>query len=414
MDNTEIKSLIEDQGKANHARLKTLETQVEEIKTKGSVDAETKERLAKITADMVELNATKSRMDKIETALNRRQIVDERGNEIPTERVEHRKAFDKFVRKGVDNGLADLEKKALSVSSDPDGGYTAPVELDREITRIVTEISDIRSIAQVTTIGAPSLKKLVNLTGTTSGWVGETEARPQTNAASLTALEFPAMELYAMPAASQSLLDDSFVNIEEWAAQEVAIEFARAEGAAFVSGDGVKRPKGLLAGTLTEADSNGDSAWGSTAWVKTGAAGAFKTTAAGDNYRNLVALQFALKQQYRGGASFIMNRGTLGTVMGLTDSQGHPLWRPGMTAGVPSMLNGYPVNEVQGLPAIATNSYSIGFGNWQRHYLIVDRVGVRILRDPFTAKPYVLFYTTKRVGGGIQMYEAAKWLKFAA
>ncbi len=353
-------------------------------------------------------------MDKIETALNRRQVVDEKGREIPSERVEHRKAYDKFVRKGREDGLAELEQKALSVTSDPDGGYTAPVELDHAITRIVTEISDIRSIAQVITIGAPSLKKLVNLTGTTSGWVGETEARPQTNAASLTALEFPAMELYAMPAASQTLLDDSFVNIEEWVAQEVAIEFARAEGAAFVSGDGVKKPKGLLAGTMIEADANGDAAWGKTAFVKTGVSGAFASANPGDNYRNLVALQFALKQQYRGGASYIMNRGTLGTVMGMTDDHGQPLWRPGMTAGVPSMLNGYPVNEIQGLPAIGANSFSIGFGNWQRHYLIVDRVGVRILRDPFTAKPYVLFYTTKRVGGGIQMYEAAKWLKFAA
>ncbi len=414
MEVNEIKSLIEDTGKANHARVKALEQKVAEIESKGAVSSETKAQLEKITTDLVSLTEIKTRQDRIETALNRRQVVDERGAEIPAERVEHRKAYDRYVRKGKDENLGELEKKALSVTSDPDGGYTAPVELDHQITRVVTEISDIRSLAQVMTIGAPSLKKLVNRGGTAAGWVGELQARPQTDASTLSALEFPAMELYAMPAASQTLLDDSFVNIEEWIAQEVGIAFAQAEGAAFIDGNGLNKPKGLLGGTLTEADAAGDAAWGGTAFIKTGVNGALPSTNPGDEYKKLIALKFALRQSYRAGASYVLNRTTLGMVMGLTDANGQPLWRPGMTAGAPSLLNGDPVNEISGLPEMSSNGYAMGYGNWQRHYLIVDRVGVRVLRDPFTAKPHVLFYTTKRVGGGIQMFEAAKWLKFAA
>jgi HK97 family phage major capsid protein len=238
--------------------------------------------------------------------------------------------------------------------------------------------------------------------------VAETAARPQTNSAQLAELSFPTMELYAMPAATQALLDDAAVDIEAWISSEVDIVFAEQEGTAFVSGDGVNKPKGFLAYAAV-ADSAWS--WGSLGYVATGAAGAFKASGPSDT---LVDVVYALKAGYRQNANFVMNRKVQAEVRKFKDAEGRYLWQPPATAGGQASLMGFPVTEAEDMPDIAANALSIAFGDFRAGYLVVDRTGVRVLRDPYSAKPYVLFYTTKRVGGGVQNFEAIKLVRFSA
>ncbi len=321
---------------------------------------------------------------------------------------EHKAAFDAYVRAGETHNLRALEMKALSVGSNPDGGYLVPVELEREIGRRLTAISPIRSIAGVREISGNIYKKPFMTAGPAVGWVGETAARPQTDSPVLDALSFPAMELYAMPAATQSLLEDAAVNIDEWIAAEVEQAFAVQEGQAFVSGDGTNKPKGFLAATTI---ANASWEWGKLGYIASGAAGAFP---ASDPSDVLVDLIYALKAGYRQNGVFVMNRQTQASVRKFKDTQGNYLWQPPATAGQRASLMTFPVVEAEDMPDVAANSYSVAFGDFGRGYLVVDRQGVRVLRDPFSAKPYVLFYTTKRVGGGVQDFDAIKLLKFAA
>ena len=321
---------------------------------------------------------------------------------------EHKAAFDAYVRAGESSGLRALETKAMSVGSNPDGGYLVPVELEHEIGRRLTAISPIRGIAGVREISGNVYKKPFMTTGPAVGWVGETAARTQTNSPVLDALSFPAMELYAMPAATQALLEDSAVNIDEWIAAEVEQAFAVQEGTAFVSGDGTNKPKGFLAYTTV---ANASWEWAKLGYMATGEAGDFP---ASDPSDVLVDLVYALKAGYRQNGVFVMNRKTQATVRKFKDSGGAYLWQPPAVAGGRASLMTFAVIEAEDMPDVAANSYSVAFGDFRRGYLIVDRQGVRVLRDPFSAKPYVLFYTTKRVGGGVQDFDAIKLLKFAA
>jgi HK97 family phage major capsid protein len=320
---------------------------------------------------------------------------------------EHKAAFDSYMRTGESAGLRTLEVKAMSVGSNPDGGYVVPVEIEKAIGERLSAISPIRSIAGVQEISGNVYKKPFMTAGPAVGWVGETDARPQTTSPTLDQLSFPAMELYAMPAATATLLEDAAVNIDEWLAAEVEQAFAVQEGAAFVTGDGVNKPKGFLSYT-TVADASW--VWGDIGYIATGAAGAF---AASDPSDVLVDLVFALKAGYRQNAVFVMNRKTQAAIRKFKDAQGDYLWQPPAQAGGRPSLMTFPVIEAEDMPDIGANAYAVAFGDFRRGYLVVDRTGVRVLRDPFSAKPYVLFYTTKRVGGGVQDFDAIKLLKFA-
>jgi HK97 family phage major capsid protein len=269
-------------------------------------------------------------------------------------------------------------------------------------------VSPIRSIAGRRTISANVYKKPFMTSGPVVGWVGETDARSQTTSPVLDQLSFPAMELYAMPAATQTLLEDAAVNLDEWLAAEVEQAFAVQEGAAFVTGDGVNKPKGFLSYPTI---ANGSWAWGDIGYLATGSAGAFP---ASDPSDVLIDLIYALKAGYRQNAVFVMNRKTQAAVRKFKDAQGDYLWLPPAQAGGRASLMTFPVVEAEDMPDVAANSLSVAFGDFGRGYLVVDRAGVTVLRDPFSAKPYVLFYTTKRVGGGVQDFDAIKLLKFAA
>ena len=320
---------------------------------------------------------------------------------------EHKNAWNSYVRRGDESALAGFEAKALSAGSNADGGYVAPPELDRLIESRLAQVSPMRGIATVRTTGALVFKKPISLTAAGTGWVAETGDRTQTSTPTLALLDFPTSELYANLAATQTLLDDAFVNLEEWIASEVEEAFAGQERAAFVSGDGSNKPKGFLAYTMVAEASH---VWGQIGYIATGAAGAFAST---DPVDKIIDLIYTPKPQFRQNGRFVMNRKTVSAVRKLKDSEGRYVWQP-VEGGMSASLLGYPVTEIEDMPDIAANAYAMAFGDFARGYLIVDRAGVRVLRDPYSAKPYVLFYVTKRVGGGVQHFDAIKALKFAA
>ena len=376
------------------------------------------ERLAQIERRMASDVVTNEKLERINEAISEhKRIVDElalksarprlgRDRAASPSAYEHRAAFESYVRKGDASGLLKLEAKALSAGSNPDGGYLVPDETERVIARSLKDISPIRAIAGIRQVSANVYKKPFAITGPGTGWVGETDARPQTSTPTLSELSFPTMELYAMPAATATLLEDAAVNIDEWIAEEVRIAFAEQEGTAFVNGDGVNKPQGFL--NYPKVD-NTTWSWGNIGYLPTGTAGAFDATNPSDD---LVDLIYSLKAGYRANAHWVMNRSVQAEIRKFKDANGNYIWQPpAVPGGQPSLMN-FPIAESEDMPDIAADSYSIAFGDFSRGYLIVDRLGIRVLRDPYSAKPYVLFYTTKRVGGGVQDFDAIKLLKF--
>jgi HK97 family phage major capsid protein len=322
--------------------------------------------------------------------------------------LEHKAAFEAYVRSGENTNLRALESKTLSVGSNPDGGFLVPPEIEMQISQRLVAISPIRSIAGTRTISGNVYRKPFMVSGPAVGWVGETDARAQTVSPSLDELSFPAMELFAMPAATTTLLEDSAVNIDEWLSQEVEQVFAAQEGAAFVAGDGNNKPKGFLSYSTVP---NSSWTWGNIGYIASGVSGAFPISNPSDV---LVDLIYAVNAGYRQNGVFVMNRKTQSAIRKFKDTTGNYLWQPPAAAGGKATLMTFPVVEAEDMPDIAANSLSIAFGDFYRGYLVVDRAGVSLLRDPYTAKPYVLFYTTKRVGGGVQDFNAVKLMKFAA
>lgn len=379
---------------ANDERLSQIEARL-------SADVVTSEKVDRINRAVDE---AKSRLDELTLKARRPRLGGE--EEAAPSMREHKQAFDAYVRKGEAQGLSALEAKALSVASGADGGYLVPSETESEISRRLTLASPIRAIAGVRQVSASVYKKPFSTSGFASGWVGETAARPETASATLAELQFPTMELYAMPSATQALLDDAAVNIDQWIAEEVELAFAEQEGTAFVAGNGVNRPKGFL-----DYAKVADAAWswGNLGYLATGVAGSFAASNPSDR---LVDLAYAIRSGYRQNASWVMNRKTQGVIRKFKDADGNYLWQPALRPDGKATLMGFPIAESEAMPDIATDSFALAFGDFNAGYLIVDRIGVRVLRDPYSAKPYVLFYTTKRVGGGVQNFEAIKLMKF--
>lgn len=349
------------------------------------------------------LMRAQSSLDKIALSNARPNII----GELKTN-SEHKSAWSQFMRKGDENALHRIEEKALSVATPSDGGHIAPPEVQAIIERTLAQISPMRRIASVRPTQSSNFRKPIATSNASVGWVSETGARAQTNTPNLDLLAFPMGEIYAMAAATQTLLDDSAIDIDSWLAGEIGHSFAIAEGTAFINGDGINKPKGLLAHNIVD---DNEQSYGSLGSVVTGNAGGFAATNPADK---LVDLTYLTKTQYRANSSFLMNRRTLGQVRKFKDSSGQYIWQPSLVAGQPTSLLGFPVYECEDMPNIAANSYSIAFGDFEKGYLIIDRTDVRVLRDPYSNKPFVLFYVTKRVGGGVQDFDAIKLLKFAA
>lgn len=374
---------------------------------KGLADVVQTEKVDRINATITDLGKA---LDETNAQIAQMKLGG--GKQVDPAKAEHAKAFDGFFRKGAEAGLRDLEVKAkLTTQSDPDGGYVVPEEMEAGIDRVLGTVSVMRQIATVRQIGAPTYKKLVNQGGASSGWVGEEETRGGTDSPKLSGLEFTIMELYAQPAATQTMLDDASMDVGAWLAGEVQIEFAEKEGAAFVSGNGVKRPKGLLAYSTV---ANASYEWGKIGYAATGVAAALS-----DSTKNgadaLIDLTYALKNGYRNGASFLMSDATMNVVRKFKyEGTGEYIFAPPTVSAPVGTILGKPVYTDDNMDAIGAGKFPIAFGDFKRAYLILDRVGIRVLRDPYTSKPNVLFYTTKRVGGGVQNFEAVKLLKVAA
>ena len=369
--------------------------------------------------DGVEAKLKKMRLDQ-----NRPMIDDGRGGQkAMTEDQElHAKAYDRFLRKGDEEfegkSLQDLESKALATTGDPEGGYTAPEQFDRTILKQMTEDSPFRSISGQQTIGTNQLKKLRQLGSAGGGWVGETQARPETGTPTFADILFNVMEVYANPAATQRFLDDSFINADQWLAGEVSETFTDMEVAAFVNGDGSLKPKGFLnADQYAQVEYNPDQAhvFGNINFVKTGHA--TKWTASeevGDEQDTFLDVIESLKSKYLPNAQWTMNRRTKHMVRKIKDADGKMIWNPDLTSGNEGNLLGHGITTMDVMPNFADGNTPIAFGDFRRGYLIVDRIGIRVLRDPYTNKPYVHLYTTKRVGGGVYDSDAIKLLKVSA
>ncbi len=396
----EVKAALDDFLNAFEHFKASNDERLAELESRPSADVLLEEKVERLNAS---LDLQKKNIDHM-LIDSRRPSLGIESSVVPVS--EHKAAWNSYMRKGDAGPLNAFETKALSGTSDPEGGYLVPEETEKAIDRVLAEISPIRAIASVRKIGSSSLKKAMSEGGATTGWVAENATRPETTTPTLSLIEFPAMELYAMPAGTQSLLDDGYVDLEAWIADEVQTVFAEQEGAAFVTGDGVARPRGFLSYDMI-ADSS--YTWGKLGYIATGTDGAFDASNPSDD---LVDLIYTPKQGYRANAKWVMNRSTQGSIRKFKDVDGNYIWQPGIAAGQPATLMGYAVVESEDMPTIASDSYSIAFGDFSRGYLIVDRVGIRVLRDPYSSKPFVLFYTTKRVGGGVQNFEAIKLLKF--
>ena len=323
--------------------------------------------------------------------------------------VPHRKAFDAYLRNGDDDGLRGLvlEGKGLNTQVAAEGGYLVDPQTADTIRSVLTSTASLRAIANVVQVEATSFDVLVDHGDVGSGWASETAAVAEADGPQIERISIALHELSAMPKASQRLLDDSAFDIEGWLAGRIADKFARAEAAAFVAGDGADKPRGFLDHAKV-ADNAWE--WGKLGYVVTGTAGDFATVNAADA---IVDLVYALDATYRANASFVMNSKTAGAVRKMKDADGRFLWSDGLQAGEPARLMGYPVLIAEDMPDIAANAHAVAFGDFRAGYTIAERPDLRILRDPFSAKPHVLFYATKRVGGDVSDFAAIKLLKFA-
>lgn len=378
---TEVKGLIETLQKSFHDFKAEHTAQLDAAK-KGHTEAFQALKVDQINAEIERLQKsvddanTKIAAAELGGAASGRQVKDR----------EYNAAFTTHMKRGDVN--AALNKGVAS-----EGGYLAPTEWDRSITDKLVQISPMRALATVQNISTNGFSKLFNLKGTVSGWVGEAAARPVTANATFGTLTYTTGEIYANPSATQGVLDDSEIDLEQWLAGEVQQEFAYQEGLAFLSGDGTNKPVGILT-YVTGGANAATHPYGAITTVNSGAAATL--TADG-----LVGLTEDLPGEFTANARFAMNKATITAIRKLKDGQGNYLWQPTFAAGGQATINGYGYTEMAGMPAIGAGNKPILFGDFKRGYLVIDRVGVRVLRDPFSNKPYVSFYTTKRVGGGL-------------
>lgn len=334
------------------------------------------------------------------------------GEGVSPEARAYNEAFGVFMRRGeqapIDAAAAAVTdpKMAARVGQDDQGGYFVSTEMDAEIDRVVRTTSAMRRLASLRTVGVTALDKLINKSGSTAGFVGEEDARTETAAPSWSKLTFPLHEVYAMPAVTQQMLDDADRDMEAELAEDASAEMAEIEGTAFITGNGVTRPRGLLT-YPTVADASW--AWGKLGYVATGAAADFGK----DPGDNLIDVLYALKSEFVANAAWVMSRATMGRVRKFKDGEGNYLWAPGF-GQQPSTLLGYPVETDDNMPAVSAGEFPIAFGDFGRGYQIGERPGVVLLRDPYSSKPYVLLYFRKRIGGGVKNYQSIKLLKIAA
>ena len=370
-----------------------------DVERKGYADPLYDEHLHNLN---VAMDGYKQRLDQLETVNSRPALAIEpetkstdKNGELP-----YGKAFRNYLRKGMDAGLEALQTKALSVTSDPDGGYLVTPTMSATIIQAIFETTPMRQLAAIETISTDSLEMIDDHTALSAGWTAETvDITSDTATPTLAKRNIPTCELYAQPKATQKLVDDAAIDVESWLAGKIADIFSRTQNTAFISGTGVGQPRGIL--TYPSGTS-----WGQLQQVGTSSSGVVTAD-------SLIALFYSLKDVYMRRASFLMNRSAVQTVRLLKETTNQYIWQPGLSAGAPDTLMGVPVYMAADMPVAAANSLSVAVGDFKAGYQIVDRQGIRILRDPFTEKPFVKFYATKRVGGDVINFDAIKLLKLA-
>lgn len=369
------------------------EREVKELREKGFVTGETKERIENL----------QNRIDAIETAMNRSSGAGRVGkiSDLTYDQKAHKEGFLRYARKGDEIGLHELETKAMSQGVLPDGGYLVSTDIDAEIDRYVREMSPLRQVCRVQQVSGTgiSVRRRTGFAGF-GGWVSETQVRPATASPTLGHTEIKCHESYAYPEATQQLLEDSSFNVEDFLIDEISETLAYYEGKATIDGDGVGKPRGIL----TYPDGTSDQ---QIEQVVSGHA----TQVTGDG---LIDVQTALKEPYQPNGRFLLQRLTLRAIRKLKDSQGQYLWQPGLAAGIPNTILDKPYTLAADMPAVGAGALAVAYGDFRRGYRMAERPGLRVLRDAYSHKPYVGFYTTKRVGGDVVNFEAIKLLRIAA
>ncbi|MGB0960493.1 MAG: phage major capsid protein [Halocynthiibacter sp.] len=321
----------------------------------------------------------------------------------------HQKAFEAYLRCGDDDGLRglELEGKAMSTAVAADGGYLVDPQTSESVKSVLNSTASLRAVANVVNVEATSFDVLVDHSDVGAGWATETDPVVEGATPQIDRITIPLHELSALPKASQRLLDDAAFDIEGWLASRIADKFSRAEAASFIMGDGVDKPKGFLQQTIIDNDTW---SWGNLGYIASGVDGEFDATRPSDAIIDLI---YALGAEYRARATFVMNSKTAGAVRKMKDADGRFLWSDGLATGEPARLMGYPVLIAEDMPDIGSDATAIAFGDFGSGYTVAERPDLRVLRDPFSAKPHVLFYATKRVGGDVSDFAAIKLLKFS-
>lgn len=431
----EIKKIIEDLGSTHEAFKKSVEEELAQIKKAGQPDPLTTQKIQKLNDELDRLTEAKAQHDKhladLEKKLARQAVSGSQGDDklaaevkamnhhiaansndrfdelSPDSYQAYKAAFGQYLRKG-DKSFGDAERKTLSVGGDADGGYLVTPDRTGQIVTRIFETSPMRQICTVQPIGTDALEGLRDTDQVSAGWVGEQSARPVTGTPQLGQWRIPVHEMYAQPDSTQKMLDDSSIDVEAWLASKVSERFIRVENASFVGGDGVVQPRGFTT-YPTAATSDASRAWGTFEHIGTGVSGAFPASNPANVFFDLEA---ALKPGYLVNAKFVTRRSVIQLVRKFVDSTGQYLWQPSLQAGRPQTLIGYEIFYAEDMPAVAANSLSLALGDFAQGYTIVDRLGMRTLRDPYSAKPFVRFYTTKRTGGDVTQFECIKFLRF--
>jgi HK97 family phage major capsid protein len=407
IDMNEVQDASETLARAFEEYKSTNDSRLSEIERRGTADVLFDEKLARMDQSF---NKLQDEISSVKAALRRPARGDSSKNLAESDNG-YKAAFMRYVAKGIEQDMTALQTKDMSVIMDPEGGYSVPVEMSDRIVTRQFDTTPMRQISTIMTISSEAVDMLRDTNEPDAEWISELGTPVDTDQGPIGRIRIPVHELYAQPRATQKLLDDSFLNVEEWLINRISAKFTRRENTAFVAGDGVGQPRGFLS-YASQAVADNSRSWGTLQYVATGANGAFNSTAAADV---LFDLMYQLRAGYLPEATWLMPRAVADMIRKFKENTTQAyIWQPGLQAGTPPTLLGYPIVLAEDMPAVASGSTSLAFGNFKEGYTIVDRIGIRMLRDPYTEAPFVKFRCTKRVGGDVVNFEAIKLLKFAA
>lgn len=413
---TEIKDLVTGIATAFEDYKKTNDARIEAIKA-GNGTADMDAKLAKMDAAM---DAAKAKQEALETKLNRPGAFGNSGENSSPEAAEYKGAFLNWMRAPGDHerqqkvtaAQRQLETRAADArtSTNASGGFALPEQIEQAIARLGVDISPIRALATVRTVGTPDYKELFDVNGAAFEWIGETDTRAQTNTPDMAEVAPTFGMASAKPQATEESLDDLFFNVEDWLTMSAAEAIYQGEGAAFVSGNGTKKPTGFLAGPTPVVTADATRAFGTLQFIAGGQAAAMPTSP--DTFFDII---YSLRARYRANATWVTSKAVLSSIRKYKEATTNAyMWQPALAAGEPSSFAGFPMVEAEDMPAVGAGTFPLAFGDFREGYLIADRVGMRMTRDEITTPGYVKFYIRKRVGGKLRNTQAIKLLKISA